>query len=61
VNHDGIADLTLAFSNGGGQVTLLGVHDINAVHTDPLVASGGFVSAEPPAGLDPHMMMLGFM
>jgi hypothetical protein len=31
VNGDGIADLTIAFSNGGGSVTLLGVSDFSAV------------------------------
>jgi uncharacterized protein len=31
VNGDGQLDLTLAFSNGGGQVTLLGVSDASAV------------------------------
>ncbi|MEA3064850.1 MAG: uncharacterized protein QOJ27_1296 [Sphingomonadales bacterium] len=31
VNHDGIADLTIAFSNGGGSVVLLGVSDFSAV------------------------------
>ncbi|MEA3002148.1 MAG: uncharacterized protein QOH81_936 [Sphingomonadales bacterium] len=34
VNHDGIADLTIAFSNGGGQAVLLGVGDMSAVHAD---------------------------
>jgi VCBS repeat-containing protein len=32
VNHDGIQDLSIAFSNGGGSVTLLGVSDYSAVH-----------------------------
>jgi VCBS repeat-containing protein len=31
VNGDGIADLTIAFSNGGGSVVLLGVSDFGAV------------------------------
>jgi VCBS repeat-containing protein len=31
VNGDGIADLTIAFSNGGGAVVLLGVSDFSAV------------------------------
>jgi VCBS repeat-containing protein len=34
VNHDGIADLTIAFSNGGGSVVLLGVSDFSAVDFD---------------------------
>jgi VCBS repeat-containing protein len=43
VNHDGIADLTLAFSNGGGSAVLLGLSDFSAVHfADPaLVAAAG--------------------
>ena len=40
VNHDGIADLTLAFSNGGGQAVLLGVSDFGSVHIDTALASG---------------------
>ena len=40
VNHDGIADLTIAFSNGGGQAVLLGVSDFGAVHIDPALAPG---------------------
>jgi Ca2+-binding RTX toxin-like protein len=40
VNHDGIADLTIAFSNGGGQAVLLGVSDFGAVHIDPAFAPG---------------------
>ena len=32
VNHDGIKDLSIAFSHGGGSVTLLGVSDFGAVH-----------------------------
>ena len=32
VNHDGVADLSIAFSNGGGSVVLLGVGDFGAVH-----------------------------
>jgi Ca2+-binding RTX toxin-like protein len=31
VNHDGIADLTIAFSNDGGHVTLLGVSQLSDV------------------------------
>jgi hypothetical protein len=31
INGDGIADLTIAFSNGGGSVVLLGVSDVSAV------------------------------
>ncbi len=34
VNHDGIQDLSIAFSNGGGEVVLLGVSDFGAVHID---------------------------
>jgi predicted extracellular nuclease len=32
VDHDGIKDLSIVFSNGGGSVTLLGVSDYGAVH-----------------------------
>jgi len=32
VDHDGIKDLTITLSNGGGAVTLLGVSDYSAVH-----------------------------
>jgi Ca2+-binding RTX toxin-like protein len=39
-NHDGIADLTIAFSNGGGQAVLLGVSDFGAVHIDTGLAAG---------------------
>jgi VCBS repeat-containing protein len=34
VDHDGHSDLVLALSNGGGQVTLLGVGDFGAVQFD---------------------------
>ena len=32
VNHDGVADLNIAFSNGGGSLVLLGVSSFAAVH-----------------------------
>ena len=35
VNHDGIADLSIAFSNGGGSVTLLGVSALSDVTFGP--------------------------
>jgi VCBS repeat-containing protein len=38
VNGDGIADLTIAFSNGGGSVVLLGVSDFGAVEVTSLAA-----------------------
>jgi VCBS repeat-containing protein len=42
VNHDGIQDLNIAFSNGGGSVVLLGVSDFGAVHfgQDPTPLGG---------------------
>jgi Ca2+-binding RTX toxin-like protein len=40
VNHDGIADLTIAFSNGGGQAVLLGVSDFGSVQIDTAFAAG---------------------
>lgn len=44
VNHDGIADLSIAFSNGGGSVTLFGVSALSDVTFGApllLAASGG--------------------
>jgi VCBS repeat-containing protein len=43
VNHDGIADLNITFSNGGGSVALLGVGDFSAVH---FAYAGGQTVAE---------------
>jgi VCBS repeat-containing protein len=39
VDHDGHGDLVIALSNGGGEVTLLGVSDFSAVHFDHAVLS----------------------
>jgi len=47
VNHDGVADLTIAFTNGGGQVTLLGVSDFGAVHVDAAAAAAASQGAFP--------------
>jgi hypothetical protein len=32
VNHDGVQDLSIAFSNGGGSLVLLGVSSFASVH-----------------------------
>jgi VCBS repeat-containing protein len=42
VNHDGVKDLSIAFSHGDGSVTLLGVSDFGAVHfsQDPTPPGG---------------------
>lgn len=43
VNHDGIADLTIAFSNGGGSVVLYGVDSLADVtfETSAFITGGG--------------------
>ncbi|MFN3726225.1 MAG: Ig-like domain-containing protein [Allosphingosinicella sp.] len=47
VNGDGIADLTIAFSRGGGSVVLLGVDDFSAVTIDSDGAGTAGVRPEP--------------
>ena len=58
VNGDGIADLTIAFSRGGGSATLLGVSDFSAVDIDSGF-SALFGATQPDLlGLQPNQLMI---
>ena len=46
VNGDGVADLTIAFSRGGGSVVLLGVDDFADVDIANAAAFGGGVYSD---------------